>query len=295
MTVGPLKRVVRAVRQRWRDEPHLRAAARRADAFLVSYPKSGRTWLRYLLSCYFAELAQLGFTPDLTTTFRVLPNFDRDPVRGVGAFVAQGIGIPLIPVSHLSFRPRIFLDRPVVFLVRDPRDVMVSAYFHATRHKHTFSGTIAEFLDDPKYGIAALIRFLNGWGDGLEGRPHLLVSYEHMLAEPQAVVSAILVFLGVEIRQDILARAVAAAQFDQMRDLEREQGIPGHTYDRADTQSLRMRSGKSKAFADWLSAEQADAILDRCRDELTPHAQVLLAATGIDLASTRSPTTLADA
>lgn len=284
MTVKPLKRMLRTLRQRVRDEPQLRDAARRADAFLVSYPKSGRTWLRFLLSCYLAELGKLGFTPDLTTTFRVLPNFDRDPVRGVGAFAAQGTGMPLIPVSHLPYRPRLFLDRPVVFLVRDPRDVMVSAYFHATRHKQTFSGTIATFLDDHEYGTPALIRFLNGWADGLANGRHLIVSYERMLAESEFVVSAILSFLDVEIRHDILGRAIAAAQFDQMRDLEREQGIPGHAYDRADPQSLRMRSGKSKAFAEWLSDEQARGVLDRCRDELTPRAQALLTVTGIDVA-----------
>src|SRR3546814_10093390 len=78
MNMMSLKGVARAMRRRLRDEPPLRLAAARADAFLVSYPKSGRTWLRYLLSCYFAESAKLGFEPDLTSTFRILPNFDRD-------------------------------------------------------------------------------------------------------------------------------------------------------------------------------------------------------------------------
>src|SRR3546814_18975857 len=108
-----LKGVARAMRRRLRDEPPLRLAAARADAFLVSYPKSGRTWLRYLLSCYFAESAKLGFEPDLTSTFRILPNFDRDPVRGIDAFIGRTgeAGLPLLlvsrPIGRASCRERV--------------------------------------------------------------------------------------------------------------------------------------------------------------------------------------------
>lgn len=281
-----LKGFARAMRRRLRDEPFLRLAAARADAFLVSYPKSGRTWLRYLLSCYFAESAGLGFEPDLTSTFRVLPNFDRDPVRGIGAFAGRtGDGaLPFILVSHLPYRERLFLDRPVLFLVRDPRDVIVSAYFHATRHKKSFSGGMAAFLDEPKYGMAALTGYLNGWAEGLTGRRHHLISYETMLAEPMVTVAGLLSFLGVEPQPDIAARAVAAARFDRMRDKERDGGIPGHDYDRNDDQSMRMRSGKAGGFGEWLSPGQADLVLERCRADLSPRALALLAATGAGLA-----------
>src|SRR3546814_4449335 len=67
--------LLRDVRQR-AEAKHLRAVASRCDAFLTSYPKCGRTWLRYLLSHYLAETVGLGFQPDLVSTFRILPNFD---------------------------------------------------------------------------------------------------------------------------------------------------------------------------------------------------------------------------
>ena len=114
MNASPIRNLVRSLRRRWRDEPHLSVAAGRADAFLISYPKSGRTWLRYLLSCYFAEVAELGFQPDLETMFRVLPNFDLDPIRGIGAFAGDvhRDNLPLVLVSHLPYKPRLFRDRP---------------------------------------------------------------------------------------------------------------------------------------------------------------------------------------
>lgn len=286
MNMMSLKGFARAMRRRLRDEPHLRLAAARADAFLVSYPKSGRTWLRYLLSCYFAETARLGFEPDLTTTFRVLPNFDRDPVRGIDAFAGRSgeAELPLVLVSHLPYRERLFLNRPVLFLVRDPRDVIVSAYFHATRHKKTFTGDMGAFLDEPKYGLAALTGYLNGWAEGLAGRRHHLISYERMLAQPIPTVTGILSFLGVKAEPHILAHAVAAAQFDRMRDKERDGGIPGHDYDRNDEQSMRMRSGKAGGFGQWLSPDQAELVLRRCRTDLSLGARALIAAAHADLA-----------
>ncbi|WP_237219652.1 sulfotransferase domain-containing protein [Sphingomonas arenae] len=278
-----IKALAKGVKRRWRDEPRLRAAAAQADAFLISFPKSGRTWLRFLLSSYYAEAAGLGFQPDLTTTFRVLPNFDFDPVRGLGASVetAGGGRYPRVLVSHLPFSERIFLDRPIAFLVRDPRDVLVSAYFHATRHKHVFAGGIDEFLEDRTYGIQALCRFLNGWADALQERRHLVLSYEQLQASPELEVERLLRFLGTAPDPEVVRRAIAASRFDRMRTLERVGGIPGHDYDRQDDASLRMRNGEARSFGKWLNADQAARVLERCRADLSSEAWALLGATGI--------------
>jgi Sulfotransferase domain. len=273
------RQIVRWARRRYSKEPRLREAARQADAMLVSFPKSGRTWLRYLLSCYFAEVAKLDFQPDLATTFRVLPNFDLSPDRGIARFVGKRPGLPLIAVSHLTFDQRLFLDRPVIFLVRDPRDVIVSAYFHATRHKHVFDGTIDEFLDNSAYGLPSLTSFLNGWAGGLAGRRHIVISYEALQADPHGVVGSILRFLGVGCDDGALDRAIEAARFDKMQSRERTQGIPGHEYDQGDDQSLRMRKGKAKAYGDTLSPGQADRVMAMCHAGLTRAGRAVLACT----------------
>lgn len=281
--MNAIKGLIRNFRRRWRDERYLRSAAIHADSFLVSYPKSGRTWLRYLLSCYFAETAHLGFEPDLTSTFSVLPNFDRDPVRGIAAFVGRRRHLPLVLVSHLAFDKKLFQSRPIIFLVRDPRDVFVSAYFHATRHKHSFSGGIDTFMDDPTYGMPALINFLNGWAEGLAARRHIVLSYERMLSAPETEIGKLLNFLGMKSEPVALGKAIAKASFDRMQAKEREQGIPGHDYDRTDDQSMRMRSGKAKAFSETLSPDQSRQVVERCRKGLTPLAQALLAHADFDI------------
>lgn len=253
--------------------------ARRIDAALVSYPKSGRTWFRFIMSSYLALSCELGITPDLHTMFTVMPNFDMDPSRGLPAF-AFGLADrwrrpPLVAVSHLPFSRR-FRDFPVILMVRDPRDVLVSSYFHATRHKHRFSGDMGAFLKDPEQGMASLVGYLNGWSAGLQNRRHVVVSYENLTRDPQAETAKVLAFLGVKVQPSLLARAVEAARFQNMQELEQVAGLPGHDYDRSENESLRMRRGKVGGYADYLTAEQIrliDTTLDR---ELTAEAKQVL-------------------
>ncbi|MBK5265394.1 MAG: sulfotransferase domain-containing protein [Alphaproteobacteria bacterium] len=290
MDLKLIRSLVRQVRQ-WQDEIYLRRVATNCDAFLVSYPKCGRTWLRFLLSNYFADIAGRDLKPDLTTTFQMLPNFDLDPVRGLPAFALQDQWpkLPLLAVSHRTYDERLFQDRPVIFMIRDPRDVMVSAYFHAVRHKQQFNGPIGTFLNVANYGLPAFVAYLNGWALGLAHRPHIILSYERLSAETAAAVTELLMFLNIEVRPDALDKAIEAARFDQMQAMEQKEGIPGHAYDRSDIQSLRMRSGKIGQYAEYLSPEEAALIIRRCQRALVPAARELFIHSGIDLDACHIP------
>jgi Sulfotransferase domain len=279
-----MKTAYRRVR-RMRNHMLLERAAPSVDAFLVSYPKSGRTWLRFLLSCYFARVAQLGFEPDLRSTFRVHPNFDRDAERGLAVFVGQeqDVQIPLLAVSHRQYERRFFGGKPTIILVRDPRDVCVSAYFHETKHKQRFTGNIAEFIEDDIYGIPAIVRYYNGWAQGLAGSKSLVISYEEMSRNTAETVRAILKFLGQPADEAALADAVEKARFSKMQKTEQKTGIPGHDYDRSDNDSLRVRKGKVGGYADMLSPPEADRIIAICRDTMVPEAKALMRQSSVEL------------
>lgn len=277
MLPEPMRKLLRSLRAE-RNLHFLRKQAPGADAFLISFPKCGRTWLRFALSNYFAESLRLPIEPDLQTTFQILPNFDRDPVRGIPAFRfgKNRPDLPLVLVSHRSYDRSLIADRPVIFLVRDPRDVVVSAYFHATRHKHRYAGTIGDFIEDDAQGLGSYIRYLNGWAAGLRnGRSHV-TSYERMSADPAAELRQILLFLERPVDEAALAYAVEKSSFGAMRSKEKQTGIPGHQYDLKDQESLRMRRGKPGGFTDYLSEGEVARVLERCRAELTPQARELL-------------------
>lgn len=257
-------------------------AAASADAFLASYPKSGRTWFRFILANYFSIAAGLGRDVTLHSMFAIVPNFATDEARGIPAFQfrEKRPDVPLILVSHNSYRWRVFLSRPVIFMVRDPRDVMVSAYFHATRHKHRYANDISSFLRDPREGLPRLIRYINGWATGLEGHRHLLLSYEHLSAEPETATAGVLRFLGRPVDVQAVAQAVERSRFDVMRDLERREGLPAHSYDTSDDEALRMRRGKPGGFADYLTRADLGFIENTLAAGLIPAAKALLLGTG---------------
>ena len=254
-----------------------------ADCFLISYPKSGRTWFRFILSHYFNNAAGLNVDINLHNMFSVLPNFDLDTVRGVPAFAfaTHQPEIPFIPVSHLGYRRSLFLNRPVIFMIRDPRDVIVSAYFHATRHKHRFQGSMSDFIMDPEQGLPALVRYLNNWSDGLRRRRHIIVSYEDLSLDAETETVKILTFLGCEINSSAVKKAVEAGRFSAMQEREISEGLPAHDYDRTDNESLRMRRGQAGGYGDYLNAEQISVIEKFCSQALTADGKMLVAKTGM--------------
>src|SRR5215813_14237782 len=95
---------------------------RRADCVVVSYSKSGRTWLRVLLSKFFQvkhglpEFAIISFD-NLNRRDPAIPKlvFTHD------TYTADALG---------SLDPRaIYRDRKVILLVRHPGDTAVSNFF----------------------------------------------------------------------------------------------------------------------------------------------------------------------
>lgn len=257
-----------------------------ADSFLVSYPKSGRTWLRYMLAHYFATVSSYDEPVDLHNMFALVPNFDLDPVRGIPAFRFQSRHgpIPRIWVSHHDFHWRLFFHKPVIMIVRDPRDVIVSSYFHAVRHKHRFDGTMLDFIRHESQGLPAMCRYLNGWASAIERRPHYVLSYESLSKDTEQELRSTLAFLDCPIDARGLKAAVSAGSFASMQELELSEGIPGHEYDRSDNESLRMRRGRAGGYRDYLDDETIAIVEKACALHLTSAAKELFARSGVELA-----------
>ena len=83
------------------------------DVWIVSYPKSGNTWTRFLI----ANLTSGGERVDWTNIDRRVP----DIYQGRDSLY-QSLPRPRYFKSHEAYRPEY---RRVVFIVRDPRDVAV--------------------------------------------------------------------------------------------------------------------------------------------------------------------------
>jgi hypothetical protein len=188
------------------------------DIFLVSFPKSGNTWTRFLL-------ANLIF-PETPATFANIHQLIADP-QGTNKREFLRIPRPRIVKSHECFDPRY---PRVIYIVRDPRDVALSQY-----HYHR---KLEKIADD--YSITTFVtRFLAGetcphgsWGQNVatwlitrkDGDPRfLLLRYEDMVADTPRELEKIAAFLNITASPERIAQTVERSSADRMRKLEQAQ------------------------------------------------------------------------
>jgi hypothetical protein len=189
------------------------------DIFIVSYPKSGNTWTRFLI-------ANLAY-PNEPANFANINRLTPDP-EGLSKRQLSRQPRPRILKSHQYFDPRY---PRIIYVVRDPRDVALSQYhFHRKR---------ALIADD--YPVERFVtRFVAGetspyasWGQNVESwlatRNHrpgfLLLRYEDMMADPRRELVKVAAFLGIVPTPQRIDQAVQRSSADHMRTLEKTQSL----------------------------------------------------------------------
>jgi hypothetical protein len=182
------------------------------DVFLCSYPKSGNTWLRFLI----ANLLR----PEEVVTFRNIDRFVPD-IR-LAPYALNKLAMRPVMKTHWPFVRRF---PRTIYICRDPRDVYVS-YFHYSLHRGWYQGDMHGFLRADHF-------YYGAWHEHVEAalaertqRPQdlLFLTYERLLAEPHVGAAAVAGFLGLELSEAEVAGAVEKASFARLRENERMHG-----------------------------------------------------------------------
>jgi hypothetical protein len=232
------------------------------DVFIVSYPRSGNTWTRFLIGNLLYQ--------DDPITFRNIesriPEIYFNPDH-----VMRRLSRPRILKSHECFQPRY---RRIIYIVRDPRDVCVSNYHHNLK-----AGNIPDGypMDDfvPRFLRAEFDTQFGSWADNVgswiamrENEPgFLLLRYEDMKADPTGELAKVANFLhqfsfrDVQATPERLARAVTLSTPERMRELEKQEAK-----DWAVTKSTRQDKPfvRSAVAGGWKAAlsQQSIALLE---------------------------------
>lgn len=242
---------------------------RSTDAYVISFPKCGRTWLKLMLGKALASHFNIK-NPDLLE---------------VGLMSLQNDAIPHIKFSHddnphfkkateLTQDKNIYKNSRVIFLIRDPRDVIVSLYFQKTKRDKIYDATLSDFLYEEVGSLDSLIRFYNIWASNR----HLLsafkiVQYEKIHANPEKQLQRILLFLEIDNVSDaVISNAVDYASFENMQNYEKSDIFKSdilRTDDIADRDSYKIRRGKSGGYVDYLTPPEINYLNDKIRNELS--------------------------
>ncbi len=224
------------------------------DIFLISFPKSGSTWTRFLL----ANLLH----PEQEATFANIHRLLPDP-SGTSKRDFERMPRPRIIKSHDCFDPRY---PRVIYVVRDPRDVVVSQYhYHRKLKKIEDDSPLEKFVT----------RFLAGqtcphgsWGQNVvswlatrEGDPgFLLLRYEDMLADTLEELGKIVAFVGLSRTPEQIAQAVERSSAKRMRKLEESQTEKCELTKGSRTDLRFVRAASSGGWRSELPLVQANRI-----------------------------------
>lgn len=243
----------------------------RADWVLMSWGKSGRTWLRVMLSRAYTLMGDLPSSELLD-----FDNLRRRDARLPAVFFTHNNYLRDYTGNYESKAH--FAGRKMVLLVRDPRDVAVSQYFQWQYRmrpvKKFINGYPPEgaevdawtFVTDPTVGVPRIVDYFNDWAASREQLDDLLiVRYEDMRADPGAVLRRILDFTGTPATPQQIDEAVSFAAYDNMKKMEREAFFKGsgarvRPADQDNPASFKVRKAKVGGYREHFDETQCAAL-----------------------------------
>ena len=280
-----------------RPRRHLDSARDDAPAssivWLASYPRSGNTWLRALLTNYLEggehpasisalaggsiallrevfdehlDLSSSDLTPEELLRHRPRLHELLAAELPRPSFVKVHDACLRVPGGGLLFPPAATLG--AIYLVRNPLDVAVSL-------GHFWSWPVARAvaeLNRPEAALSSLGLGIHemlpqrlstwtghaaSWLDQPELPVHV-VRYEDLLVDPAAAFEAVLRFAGLEPERGRVARSVEHARFDGLRAQEERSGFP----EKPRTARFFFRAGRAGSWRDVLSQEQVRVLVD---------------------------------
>lgn len=252
------------------------------ELFFVSFPKCGRTWLHVLLMKIMVD------------TFHLESDFAQElSIHKLTWHLKKQL--PSLRISHFSHiyaEPRLqkpyswfldleasvfeeFQDKDIVMLVRDPRDVIVSYYFHITKRKRPrvyHRNDIHSFIRDDIFGIRKLLGFYQSWYRFRHVPKSLtVIKYEDLYLAPKPTLRRVLAAMHFPVpNSDILDRALAWGSFENMQELEKARYYNNdamHPRSLQDPGSFKVREGKIGGHKAHLSPEDLE-YLDKTIEEM---------------------------
>ncbi|MEQ8476374.1 MAG: sulfotransferase domain-containing protein [Fulvivirga sp.] len=265
--------IINKIRKRKRRPIYQELVKNLPDNVIVSYPKCGRTWLRLIINhAFYFEYPELfGGNPKeyIDTLLRL-----NEKSKTFPKLQMTHDGRPMYYHYRELFRDKkLYKEKKVLFLVREPKDTLISWYFHLTQRgtslkKKEFDLTsIENFIMGHYGGLKTIIRFYNDWIKAKnQCKDFKIVKYEDMRNHPIDSVKEILSFFNVkDISLSSIAKSVEFNDFSKMKQKEKENfygtnaiGVSSDKQDNND--AYKVRKGKVGGYKDYLSDSTIDSI-----------------------------------
>jgi hypothetical protein len=223
------------------------------DVFFASYPRSGSTWLRFVL---FESIA--GQASGFGNVNQSIPDVKEHKT-----------GLPLMPnggrliKTHEVYHPEY---RKAVYLVRDPRDVALSEYAYQTALglvNQPLDEYLRVFLTKGVNPFASWSAHVQSWLSApLSSEQLLVVKFEDLRRDTVTGVSEIIRFFGLTPNDAQIRAAVANNSVERMKAKEKE------SPQRASKKGQFIRSGSVGGWRANLTERQVAVVRDHATNLL---------------------------
>jgi hypothetical protein len=226
-----------------------------ADVFVASYPRSGNTWLRFML---FEIL--LGQSPSFNHVDKVVPDIGK-----------QDKASPVLPhggrliKTHEPYRPEY---AKAIYLVRDARDVALSEFAYQKAlglAEDDFDQFLTRFLRGTVNPFGSWAAHVDSWMKAKdEGRAEiLLLRFDELRREPEISLGKMMEFLAMPVGADLIHRAVSNNSVEKMRDQEKKNPV------KASAKGRFIRSGAVEGWREKFTEPQARLVQQRAGSVLS--------------------------
>lgn len=210
------------------------------DVFLVSYPKSGNTWVRFLLANYISDKKA-----DFRSANFLIPDVhfnpqDIDKIKSYPRFIK----------SHFPYKKEY---KKVVYIIRDGRDVAVSYYYHKIKTGEiTENESFNNFLYD--FFLASKSEF-GDWGSHLESWMEsksssiLYIRYEDMKQNAMPVLHRIVQFSNMPVNTEKMQIALHHSSYQSMK--EKEETDPKYFFEERKLKDTGFGFIRKGEVGDW--------------------------------------------
>lgn len=233
------------------------------DVWIVSYPKSGSTWLQNIV-----KLIKNGGREDsvkvsvavpwLEALSQLHPDLDVEKIAHPRAFKSH------FPYHLLPCGPPNTTPCKYIYITRNPKDVAVSAYFHLKCYFPDLDFDVfwELFMGDSMI-TGNYFDHLASWLPHRGDKNILFMSYEDMIQDLPKAVSKVAVFIGIRVSDDTVAKISNLASFKNMKN--DASANKAWRFPRVKEWTF-LRKGVTGDWKNYLSSEQSSQVDARLQE-----------------------------